>query len=1203
MKIGEMFEKPIDREINGVIKVGQKDEENIYQELNEYVVTDELRKHFKEFFSVYNNSLNNPTDNIGVWITGFFGSGKSHFLKILSYILDSNLEVEDIDNPGEIRRPIDFFKEDKKIEDPMVIADMMNSSNVSTDVILFNIDSKSSNSESEKDKILAVFLKVFNEMRGYCTEYPFLADFEKKLEQENIYDDFKTTFKSVNGENWEEKRDDYYYISDDIVETIVKIGFMSEDAANNWADKAEDNFNMSIEKFAREVNDYCKSKGKNHHVVFLVDEVGQYIGEDTKLMLNLQSITEDLGSKCKGKAWVVVTSQQNIDDIVDVKGKDFSKIQGRFKTRLSLTSSSVDEVIRKRILTKKDPVHQSLKASYPQYKSILKNTFIFTESANMRNYTSAEEFAAIYPFVPYQFNLLQAVLTAIREHGASGKHLGEGERSMLAVFQDSAKAMMNREEETLVPFNVFYDSLAKFIDHTHSSVIIKADKNPNLNKFDVEVLKTLFMIKYVKEIEANLNNIAILMISEINKDVAMLKEDIKDSLDKLEQETLILKNGDIYSFLTNEEQDINREIKNENVELGEVLTEASKVIFYDVYGEKKYMYSNKYNFGFNQSIDNSNQGMNKYDIGIRIISPYYEFNHEYSDQSTLSDVSDEEKNQISLKALSENNKEVIIYLHEEFDIFKEIQEILQIERYLKKNRVDMDPTIKANKYEELKEKKRRVLILLQKSLKHSDIFVNGSKSEIGEKNPKDRINDALETLVKKVYHKLSYMEFSPDESDIIKTIKETSQETLSSGQVESHNALDDVDNFIKQQSDKFLKPSLKTIFARFTSAPYGFIDIDVQWIIAKLFSQNRISLLINSEPISLKNYKVEEILNFLSAKEYKDKILVEKKKETSKKKIKITKKVFKDIFGDIIKSDNDELIMDKFIKESNKKLTEINDCLTYYRTNINYPGKDTLINAQELLINVTSKKSTEHFYNYISDNENELLYMGEETYLIIQFFNTNQKKIYEEAYEVSEIFESNKNYIDDVSLIDIANNINIILDMDSPYHKIKDLPHFTNEFLEKHNQIINREKVTPQNDIEITKKEVNDLLNEDYEYKDELKTKFESTFENDFNSLITKLSDVNDIATIRGISDQAYILKNKCVDRINKFKEKKNKKTGSNGIIEDPEPKSIDITVRYITSQSNVKIKNEEDLDLFLNKIKSEVKKRLEENDIVNLKL
>ena len=87
MQIKNMFEKDIDRDIKGVIKVGQNDDENIYQELDEYVVTNELLKHFTKFFSSYNNGIQSPTDDIGVWISGFFGSGKSHFLKILSYIL------------------------------------------------------------------------------------------------------------------------------------------------------------------------------------------------------------------------------------------------------------------------------------------------------------------------------------------------------------------------------------------------------------------------------------------------------------------------------------------------------------------------------------------------------------------------------------------------------------------------------------------------------------------------------------------------------------------------------------------------------------------------------------------------------------------------------------------------------------------------------------------------------------------------------------------------------------------------------------------------------------------------------------------------------------------------------------------------------------------------------------------------------------
>lgn len=396
MQIKTMFEKPIDRKIKGVIKVGQKDEENIYQELDEYVVTDELQKHFREFFNVYNNGITTPTDDIGVWISGFFGSGKSHFLKILSYILNSELEVENKDNPGEIRRPIDFFKDDNKIPDSKVIADMISSSNISTDVILFNIDTKSENSESQKDKILEVFVKVFNEIRGYATEYPFIADLEKKLEKKNLYNEFKSTFESINGETWKNGRSEFLFNSDDIVEALVKIGFMSEDSAIRWADKAEANYKISIEKFAKEVEEYCESQGKNHHVVFLVDEVGQYIGEDTQLMLNLQSITEELGTKCHGKAWIIVTSQQNIDSIVNVKGNDFSKIQGRFKTRLSLSSANVDEVIRKRLLLKNDTAFKTLKASYPPLEPILKNNFTFTDSAEMKKYADAEEFAHIY---------------------------------------------------------------------------------------------------------------------------------------------------------------------------------------------------------------------------------------------------------------------------------------------------------------------------------------------------------------------------------------------------------------------------------------------------------------------------------------------------------------------------------------------------------------------------------------------------------------------------------------------------------------------------------------------------------------------------------------------------------------------------------------------------------------------------------------
>ena len=215
---------------------------------------------------------------MGVWISGFFGSGKSHFLKILSYLLE-NKQVGD-------KHALDFFIDDKKITNQMVLADMKLAADTPTDVILFNIDSKSeSNSKENKDAIVNVFLKVFNEMQGFCGSMPYLADLERHLAEADQLATFKEKFEDAYGDAWEDSRQDFDFIQDTVVEVLVEMGFMSEPAARNWCEKATEPYQISIEDFAKRVKAYLDKKGSNHHVVFLVDEIGQYIGDDSKLML------------------------------------------------------------------------------------------------------------------------------------------------------------------------------------------------------------------------------------------------------------------------------------------------------------------------------------------------------------------------------------------------------------------------------------------------------------------------------------------------------------------------------------------------------------------------------------------------------------------------------------------------------------------------------------------------------------------------------------------------------------------------------------------------------------------------------------------------------------------------------------------------------------------------------------------------------
>ena len=298
MKIGEVFKKEITRPIKGVITVGGNENTGeIKQELEEYVVTRELLKHLRTLYTNYCKSLDGKTNDIGVWVSGFFGSGKSHFERINAALLD-NSEIDG-------KNAIDYFIEDGKISDATVIADIKRAASVPTDVIQFNIDARSEmTGKHNKEAIGYVLLKVFNEMQGFCGAIPLVADIERDLSQRGLYDNYKTKFEEIYGKSWVSSRNKFDYIQDEVVEALVAVGAMSEQAARNTCEKIALNYNMDTEAFARLVKSYLDSKEKNHHIVFVIDEIGQYIGDNDNLMLNLQTVAEELGKVCQGQAWI-----------------------------------------------------------------------------------------------------------------------------------------------------------------------------------------------------------------------------------------------------------------------------------------------------------------------------------------------------------------------------------------------------------------------------------------------------------------------------------------------------------------------------------------------------------------------------------------------------------------------------------------------------------------------------------------------------------------------------------------------------------------------------------------------------------------------------------------------------------------------------------------------------------------------------------
>ncbi len=1202
MQIKNMFEKQIDRDIKGVIKVGQSDEENIYQELDEYVVTKELLKHFRVFFENYEKGIDGYTDKMGVWISGFFGSGKSHFLKILSYLL-KNSTVEG-------KRAIEYFtgcESDAgirpKIEDPMLIAEMTKAGETDSDVVLFNIDSKgSAKIGSGKEAIVEVFMKVFNEMQGYCGSVPYLADFERQLDGEGRFEEFKEKFEQIAGAPWEKKRQAFAVIQDKVVKTLVEMDFMSEEAARNWCKNAKGNYDLSIEKFVSLVQEYCAKKGPNHHVIFLVDEIGQYIADDTQLMLNLQTIVEDLGTACRGKAWVIVTSQEDIDSITKTKGNDFSKIQGRFDTRLSLSASNVDEVIRKRVLAKNDTAAQALRLLYEQKESIIKNLITFTvDTADKKLYADKADFADCYPFIPYQLSLLGQVLTAVRTHGASGKHLSDQSRSMLALFQESAIRVMDKEDGVLVPFSYFYNPLHKFIDHQHSQVISDAEDNSKLDEFDVELLKVLFMIKYVKEIKANADNLTTLMISNIDDDRIEVRSKIEESLKKLIKETLVQKNGEIYIFLTNEEQEINNAINNESVEMGEIIGEASTVIFEEIYTEKKYRYSNRYMFAFNQKVDDrffkSNQSN---DIGVTIITPY---GGDYADSA--------------LRLLSAQESSIIVKLPNDGTFLDEITESIKIYKFLNKNasgaRGSFD-SIRRAKEDERIEKKDRIRIFIEDALKNAGIYVNGDKAVISAKEPAARINEALGKLVAMKYNKLTYMETAPELSDISAIFKRSDGQMSFLGMRDTTPnklALEEVVQVIELNNARHMKTSLKSLQDKFGAAPYGFDTKDVQWLVAMLFKLGRVSLTLNSRNLSLLSTNPDELVRYITKREYVEKLLIDIRERATDGQIRSVKEVMKDYFGFTVTSDDDDKIMSSFKDRAEDKVEVYDDILVEYRINPKYPCKRLMEDARNRLAKILNINEAAEFFKTVDKKRDDLLDDAEDTAPVFDFFKGEQKKIFEEAVKNLAYFENSKTYVSDRELLKVVEEIEDVVKTGKPFGKIQRLPELNMKFEDLHMGLLEKEAAIMEPLVHDDFLKVKEIL-DSKPFAEVLRPRINQRFD----EIREKLTTSGDIAAIKNIRLESDALKIKCLDEIDEYERVHQPVpeppvtpvvSGKEPVNAVQTPTKVKTKRRKNISISNVagartySIETEQDIDKFLAEMKQKLMNELEEDTIITL--
>ena len=560
MELKQIYLNPIERHINPAVVVGQLDTENIKQEIEEYVFTKDIIGNLFKFINAIANKKEGKT---GIWISGYYGSGKSHFIKYLFYCLNQSTR----------KKAFDYYKEALKNSKQLDELSEVTLSNVQlienkldkleVQEIIFNIDYVSQHIKNN-NTITRILFNELNAKRGYNkTNIAVAMLIEKRLDRKGQLQSFKDRVKQVVGEPW---------TSENVTNHIqLKLSKIIEIAAEFDADIDKDTLrnaiksdrDFTIEELVAELKEYIQTQRDDYRLVFLMDEVSQYIGNNSDLLLNLQTIVEGFGEHLNNKVWVVCTAQQDLSNLVTETGKKsdgFGKIMGRFETLISLDSQDAAYITQKRVLEKGTDGTKVLTQYYKDNKGAIENQFVMGHSL-YQSYADADNFYLAYPFIPYQFRLISDVFSSFSKVGFVGEGVKNTERAILGITHFTAQKQSEQEVGYFISFdNFFNDNLKSNLTHSARAILDRGRNihfDTEIKQFAYRVINVLFMVSNLEEaisisFPATVENISLLLLNDLNTVKADLQNKVQIVLDILVDKNIVQVSEGKYRFLDDE---------------------------------------------------------------------------------------------------------------------------------------------------------------------------------------------------------------------------------------------------------------------------------------------------------------------------------------------------------------------------------------------------------------------------------------------------------------------------------------------------------------------------------------------------------------------------------------------------------------------------------------------------------------------------
>lgn len=839
--LNEILQSDITREIEGVVKAD--DAARIDEEIREYVVTSQIEKGLRRLFEGYAEALKRNAEKggdiypyNGVWISGYFGSGKSHLLKILSYLMSDDAKPE-------WRKT--FLS---KIEDEFLRGAVDAAFRTPALSVLFNIDQQADAEADEQSQvILLVFERVFNRQLGYCDADPVVADFERDIDLRGEYAAFKEAFSRETGRPWEKLREAVMTIErDSFARAWASFKGVEESRAWELLDQYERSRSLTTDEFAHRVKAWLDTKSDpSYRVNFFIDEVGQFVANRSDRMLNLQTVAETLATVCENRAWVFVTSQEDLDTVIgdatQQQRHDFSRITARFYFRLPLTSTNVEEVIQKRLLAKTEEGEKALSAYYGDNAEQLRTVYQFGKGVKDLRFTDADGFVLSYPFLAYQFHYLQESLKGLSDHNAFiGRHVSRGERSMLEVFQDVGKQLADSQIVQFATFDQMFDGIRNTLRGGILSQIDVADSNLS-DRLAVRIMKVLLMLKYVKNFPTTVEHITTLLIESLDRDRSTLTQKVQDALDTLAYQSYIQRDGDEYVYLTDQEKDVEVEIKQTSFEYTEARRFIGSVVVEKILKTNRVTYeSNDQPYTFSVYVDGEHYRKGAPPLAMRIITHLHP---NAGDTQTI-------LNQ------SMGTKELVVILNVDARTDDDLRLYHQTKTYLNHVGHSDDPQqdrILTDKRSQNAARERRLREdLLPALIEKAELYVADRPVQTTVRDPKERLTAGFQELVSTSFPNLRLLSGRYTE-DALRQILFPKDGYLPYDGMGLGEDEAEMQAFLQRRQQAAKHSSVADLKEEFSGGQYGWYEWAILGVLAKLYAREVVELVEGSRVLEVRD--------------------------------------------------------------------------------------------------------------------------------------------------------------------------------------------------------------------------------------------------------------------------------------------------------------------------------------------------------------